>query len=97
MNGFNGKYHKGKLEGFTVIINAYIWNIDLNCRPYCWKQSYCTKKWRFTLKVSSVNATKSADSCGTGQIDWRNPKWKTSFFVQCLSQQFIILSCMHLS
>ena len=40
------------------------------------------KKWSFPFRVSSVNVTKSADSCGFGHICWRNPKWKNSFFVQ---------------
>ena len=42
------------------------------------------KKWSFPLRISSVNLTKSAVSCGFGHIYWRNPSWKTSFFVQCL-------------
>ena len=40
------------------------------------------KKWSFPLRVSSVNVIKSAVSCEFGHIYWRNPKWKTSFFVQ---------------
>ena len=40
------------------------------------------KKWSFPLRIFSVNLTKSAVSCGFGHIDWRNPKWKASFFVQ---------------
>ena len=31
------------------------------------------KKWSFPLKISPVNVTKSAVSCGLGHIDWRNP------------------------
>ena len=41
------------------------------------------KKWSFPLSISSVNVTKSAGICGFGHIYWRNPSWKTSFFVQC--------------
>ena len=40
------------------------------------------QKWSFPLRISSVNLTKSAVSCGFGLIYWRNPSWKTSFFVQ---------------
>ena len=40
------------------------------------------KKWSFPLKISSVNVTKSAVSCKCGHNYWRNPRWKTSFFVQ---------------
>ena len=36
------------------------------------------KKSSFLLKISSVNLTKSAVSCGFGHIYWRNPSWKTS-------------------
>ena len=43
------------------------------------------KKWNFPLRISTVNMTKSADSCGPGHIYWRDPKWKVSFFVQCMS------------
>ena len=42
------------------------------------------KKWSFPLRISSVNVTKPVVSCGFGHIYWRNTKWKTSFFVQCL-------------
>ena len=34
---------------------------------------HCTQKWSFPLRISSVNVTKSAVSCGFGPIDWRNP------------------------
>ena len=33
----------------------------------------------FPLRISSVNVTKSAVSCGFGHICWGNPHWKTSF------------------
>ena len=45
------------------------------------------RKWIFPLRASSVNVTKSAENCGFGHIYWRNPKWKTSFFVQCWSSE----------
>ena len=32
-----------------------------------------------TLKISSVNVTKSAVSWGFGHICWKDPYWKTSF------------------
>ena len=44
---------------------------------------HCTKKWSFPFKMSSVNVTKSAVSCGFGNIYWRNPEWKTLFFLHC--------------
>ena len=42
------------------------------------------KKWSFPLRISSVNVTKSAVFYGFGHIYWWNPKWKISYFVQCL-------------
>ena len=30
------------------------------------------KKWNFSLSISSVNVTKSAEKCGFGHIYWRN-------------------------
>ena len=39
------------------------------------------KKWSFPLNVSSVNVIESAENCGFGYNYWRNPSWKTSFFV----------------
>ena len=31
------------------------------------------KKWSFSLRISSVNVTKSTVNCGFGHIYWRNP------------------------
>ena len=42
------------------------------------------KKWSFSLRISSVNVTKSAVFCGIIHIYWRSPQWKFSFFVQCI-------------
>ena len=39
------------------------------------------KKWSFPLRISSVNVTNSA-GIWSHCICWRNPQWKTSFFVQ---------------
>ena len=49
------------------------------------------KKWSFPLGISSVNVTKSAVSCWFGHIYWRNPWWKTSFFVQWDSEKLAII------
>ena len=42
------------------------------------------KKLSFALTISSVNVTRYAGNCGFGHIYWRNPYWKTPFFVQCI-------------
>ena len=39
------------------------------------------QKLCFPIRISLVNMTKSAVSCGFGHIYWRNSQWKTSFFV----------------
>ena len=46
------------------------------------------KEWSFPLRISSVNVTKSAVSCGFGHIYWRKSQWKTSYFVQCYISAF---------
>ena len=45
------------------------------------------KKWSFSLRISSVNVTKSAGKCRFGHIYWGNPSWETLFFVQCSFSQ----------
>ena len=45
------------------------------------------KKWSFPLRVSLVNVAKSA-------VFWKNPYWKTSFFVQYLVCLFISSKCL---
>ena len=37
---------------------------------------------KFSIRISSLNVTKSVVSCGFGNIYWSNPQWKASFFVQ---------------
>ena len=51
------------------------------------------KKWNFPLRISLVNVTKSAVSCGFGHIYQRNPQWKTflcsvSFLDYSISDQY---------
>ena len=40
------------------------------------------KKWSFSFKSFLVYMTKCAVNCRLCHIYWRNPWWKTSFFVQ---------------
>ena len=47
---------------------------------------HSTKNGSFQLKISSVNVTNSAGSYGFGHIYWRNPQWKTSFFLHCIDR-----------
>ena len=45
------------------------------------------KRWSFPYRIFSVNLTKCTRNCGLGHIYWRNPWWKTSFFVQCILRE----------
>ena len=44
------------------------------------------RKWSFSLRISSVNVTKSTVFSEFGHIYCRNPSWETSFFMQWLSE-----------
>ena len=46
------------------------------------------------LRISSVNVTKSSRNHGFGHIYWRNPQWKTSFFVQCDNKSLKNVYCI---
>ena len=48
---------------------------------------------KFPLWILSENKTKSAENCGFGHTYWRNPKWKTSFFVQQLAYCVCFIFC----
>ena len=37
------------------------------------REVYCTKKWNFPWRISSVNVAKSVVSFGFGHIYWGNP------------------------
>ena len=53
---------------FIYFSNLKLWNATLR------------KIWSFPLKISSVNVTKSAVSCGFGHIYWRNPYLENFIF-----------------
>ena len=56
-----------------------------------WSISILTqhKNWSFSLRISSVNVTKSTVCCGFGRIYWRNLWWKTSYFAQCETREIL--------
>ena len=66
------------------LLNYLCYYAAIVCTNYIFSHLALRKKWSFPLRISSVNVTKSAVSCGFGHIYWRNLSWKTSFFVQCL-------------
>ena len=54
----------------------------------CHKSSTLHKKTKFFIKDFFKNVIKSAGNCGFGHIYWRNPEWKTSFFLCKASTKF---------
>ena len=40
------------------------------------------QKWSFPWRISSISVSKSVGNSRFGHIYWKNPSWKTSFFVQ---------------
>ena len=73
-----------KIEpSWNYLIRAAEWGEELNTLDT--HDAFITlhKTWSIPLRISSVNMTTFAGNCGFGHIYWRNPYWKTSFFVQC--------------
>ena len=61
-------------ERFTAVLmnlNNFL-TIDFN------KQTL-HKKLSFSLRISSINVTKFAVSCGFGHIYLKNPQWRISY------------------
>ena len=48
---------------------------------------------QFSIKDSSVSMTKSPENCRFGHIYWRNPYWKTSYFVRRVNRCFKVYVC----
>ena len=75
----------GATAGATVGIGAgaatgLAETTSVTATAVCWLTSSCKsvfsaelhKKWSFPLRISSVNVTKSAGSCGFSHIYWGN-------------------------
>ena len=54
---------------------------------YVLNRWFTAEKMKFSTKDFFSKCDQSAVSCGFGHIYWRNPEWKTSFFVQWLIYQ----------
>ena len=79
----NGSSKLFNVVNFNVdihnVVSTLIWRCPTLCRhinltttlKQRWKPLH--KKWSFPLKISSVNVTKYAVTCGFGHIYWRNP------------------------
>ena len=70
---------------FRLEAKVWKWSYFTCTHTHVWFPLQCPKNEVFSLRISSVNVTKSEVSCGFGHIYWRNPWWKTSCFVQCYS------------
>ena len=53
---------------WTTLKSQTLWSASSK-----WHDFHCPKKWSFPLRIYSVNKNKSAVSCGSGHIYWRNP------------------------
>ena len=69
---------KGKSDN-PVWITQEIWSVRGTLVKF--RSMHVAQKMKFSIEGFSVNVTKSAGNCGFDQIYWRNPSWKTSFFV----------------
>ena len=70
------------LLALLVILFNSLWNDFADSEQGESMEHICDKKLSFSLRISSVNVTKSAGKCGFGHIYWINPKLKNSFFVE---------------
>ena len=78
-NNFPKQYHTLNLVfGFlqspnisNILYKSIMMIKAFRCLPK--SEAALHKKWSFPLRMSSVNVTKSAVSCGFGHIYWRNP------------------------
>ena len=73
------------LEMCFLVSHCNIVTNSMRCRERkieLQKYRHTAQKWSLSLRVSSANINKPAVSCGFGHIYWRNPQWKTSYFIQ---------------
>ena len=77
MTANNNSYPPLNLFGWK---SEFIWITFISLLPKLYAVTmntyftvHCTKKWSFSLKISSANVIKSAVSCGFAHIYWRNP------------------------
>ena len=79
ITNFEKKYYQLWHRG-VVVITTQRYSTKLNSESNPTRGvSTVHKKWSCSLRISSVNVTNSAVSCGFGHIYWRNPQWKTYF------------------
>ena len=64
----NGQRHRNLPSSTTRVCTAFK---QISVDTYT--ENTLHKKWSFPLRISSVNVTKSAGTCGFGHIYWRNP------------------------
>ena len=80
------RYVKTNLDGpkepygqMLVSQKNFLFSQKFITRVYHFMYPYIAQNLTFSLRISSVNVTKSAVSWRSGHIYWRNPSWKTRF------------------
>ena len=68
-------YNKKLTDVLSFLLNSL-------SQCHCLITKNTARKIKCSLRISSVNVTKSAWNCGFGHVYCRNAEWKTSFFVQ---------------
>ena len=89
-----------KLSAGDRVIWISLWsgkNSILKSHDHECESCNTAQKMKFSLRISSVNVTKSAGNYRFDNIYWRNPLWKTSFFVQCKKYKNCLLRITQLS
>ena len=73
INTFVTQYSIIKLKENKLVIFEFN---NMHVALFCSGAMLCNltaQNWSFSLRISSVNVTKSAVFCGFGHIYWRNP------------------------
>ena len=72
---------------FTVIFYRQVFIYVLFIKAV--QRHFTTTSQKWSLRISSVNVTKSTVSCGLGHIYWGNPLWKLHFL--CIGPFWFLL------
>ena len=67
------KLHRDAFKSMSDVHKIYWQHLGLPLALFHLLDFTLHKKWSFSLRISSVNVTKFAVSCGFGHVYWRNP------------------------
>ena len=62
-----------KINFWVTIKRMFVLTSRTDWKSCSHDESYAVKRFRFPLRISSANTTKSTGNCGFGRIYWRNP------------------------